>query len=162
MHTNTSCTSSRGFAWRIHCGVEDTELNTNKQHALSGVNLLALLGLGHCYRRSCMSCSCTFRHAKLRTQEVKINRVAHHPHERLPSSPNLFEREIIIRHIVVIEVHTSKSAVSSDPHIKDPWLVRQSVPSSFFQRRDRAFLLLFFKERCSAGYGNSFSHKFLH
>ena len=34
LHTHTSCTS-RGFGWRIHCGVEVTELSTNKQHTLS-------------------------------------------------------------------------------------------------------------------------------
>ena len=27
----TSCTTSRGFGWRIHCGVEVTESSTNKQ-----------------------------------------------------------------------------------------------------------------------------------
>ncbi len=26
---------SRGFSWRIHCGVEVTESSTNKQHTLS-------------------------------------------------------------------------------------------------------------------------------
>ena len=26
---------SRGFGWRIHCGVEVTESSTNKQHTLS-------------------------------------------------------------------------------------------------------------------------------
>jgi hypothetical protein len=33
-HKHTSCTS-RGFGWRIHCGVEVTELTTNKQHTLT-------------------------------------------------------------------------------------------------------------------------------
>ena len=32
LHTNTQ---PRGFGWRIHCGVEVTELSTNKQHTLS-------------------------------------------------------------------------------------------------------------------------------
>ena len=27
--------TSRGFGWRIHCGVEVTESSTNKQHTLS-------------------------------------------------------------------------------------------------------------------------------
>jgi hypothetical protein len=27
--------TSRGFGWRIHCGVEVTESSTNKQHSLS-------------------------------------------------------------------------------------------------------------------------------
>jgi hypothetical protein len=34
-HTHTSCTTSRGFGWRIHCGVEITELSTNKHHSLA-------------------------------------------------------------------------------------------------------------------------------
>jgi hypothetical protein len=34
LHTNTN-TQPRGFDWRIHCGVEATELSTNKQHSLS-------------------------------------------------------------------------------------------------------------------------------
>jgi hypothetical protein len=29
--------SSRGFGWRIHCGVEVTESSTNNQHSLSPV-----------------------------------------------------------------------------------------------------------------------------
>jgi hypothetical protein len=37
LHTNTytSCTPSRGFGWRIHCGVEATESSNNKQMSLS-------------------------------------------------------------------------------------------------------------------------------
>jgi hypothetical protein len=34
-HTHTSCTTSRGSGWRIHCGVKVTELSTNKQHTHS-------------------------------------------------------------------------------------------------------------------------------
>jgi hypothetical protein len=34
-HTHTSCTTSRGFGWRIHCGVKVTEISTNKQHTRS-------------------------------------------------------------------------------------------------------------------------------
>jgi hypothetical protein len=35
IQTHTSCPPSRGFVWRINCGVEVTEWSTNKQHTLS-------------------------------------------------------------------------------------------------------------------------------
>ena len=46
-HTHTSCTTSRGFGWRIHCGVEVTELSTNKQHSLSAPHALVKLTFHH-------------------------------------------------------------------------------------------------------------------
>jgi hypothetical protein len=33
--SSVSSNASRGFGWRIHCGVEVTESSTNKQHTLS-------------------------------------------------------------------------------------------------------------------------------
>ena len=41
IQTHTSCTQSRGFGWRIHCGVEVTESSTNTQHTLSNLTRLA-------------------------------------------------------------------------------------------------------------------------
>jgi hypothetical protein len=38
LQTNTN-TQPRGFGWRINCGVEVTELSTNKQHSLSVVSV---------------------------------------------------------------------------------------------------------------------------
>jgi hypothetical protein len=34
--------TSRGFGWRIHCGVEVTESSTNKQHTLSYPNRIQM------------------------------------------------------------------------------------------------------------------------
>ena len=62
---HSSCTTSRGFGWRIHCGVEVTESSTNQQHThsilyLSMLNhwtfcfwlLLGVIGCG-CYLPVC-------------------------------------------------------------------------------------------------------------
>ena len=35
IYKQTPNTQPHGFGWRIHCGVEVTELSTNKQHTLS-------------------------------------------------------------------------------------------------------------------------------
>jgi hypothetical protein len=37
IYTQTPNTLPRGFGWCIHCGVEVTELSTNKQHSLSSL-----------------------------------------------------------------------------------------------------------------------------
>jgi hypothetical protein len=38
VYTQTPKTQPHGFDWRIHCGVEVTELSTNKQHTLSPIS----------------------------------------------------------------------------------------------------------------------------
>jgi len=51
LHCQVTVCSLRGFGWRIHCGVEATELSTNKQHTLTFEKLL---------RARLLSMSCIF------------------------------------------------------------------------------------------------------